>query len=284
MEHVLERTWNRRVGGWHAHVTGTPAFTQLKERLLGAASPQPSDVCVDLGAGTGFITFALAPLSASVLAVDIAPEMIQALADSAASQGLHNVTTKVCDLSQLELPEGSVDLIVSNYALHHLLDAQKRLLVARAARWLRPGGRIVIADMMFGRGGSDRDREILRQKAASLARKGPGGWWRIAKNVVRLGLGVGQEHPASPQVWERALRDAGFADVSFQPVVAEAGLIIGRLNADRARKVRSDSRPARKVRADSRPAREVRADSRPAREVRADSRAARNAARVPTAG
>jgi len=80
---------------------------------------------------------------------------------------------------------------------------------------------------MFGRGASQRDRDILRQKVVALAAKGPGGWWRIAKNLVRYGLGVGQEHPATPEFWQAALRDAGFADVGFHPVVAEAGIVSG---------------------------------------------------------
>jgi len=111
--------------------------------------------------------------------------------------------------------------------LHHLVDADKRDLVARSVQWLRPGGRLVIADMMFGRGASQRDRQILHQKVVALAAKGPGGWWRIAKNLTRYGLGVGQEHPATPEFWQAALRDAGFTDVAFQPVVAEAGIVRG---------------------------------------------------------
>ena len=96
--------------------------------------------------------------------------------------------------------------------------------MARAARWLRPGGRLVIADMMFGRGATPRDRAILRQKVIALAIKGPGGWWRIAKNLARYGLGVGHEHPATPEFWQAALRDAELREVGFQPVVAEAGI------------------------------------------------------------
>jgi SAM-dependent methyltransferase len=133
----------------------------------------------------------------------------------------------VCDLKDFRLPDASADLIVSSYALHHLINADKRALVDRAAGWLRPGGRLVIADMMFGRGGSERDRAILRQKAAALAAKGPGGWWRIAKNLGRYGLGIGQEHPAPRELWTRALRDACFAEVEFEPIVAEAGLVHG---------------------------------------------------------
>ena len=224
---ALEREWDKRVEQWHTHVTSAAAFEKVLDGLLDLAAPQAADECVDLGAGTGFVTTAIAPLVSSVLAVDISPAMAKSLAERAADAGLGNVLTEVSDLNNLQLPAGSADLIVSSYALHHLADSGKRELVAQAATWLRPGGRLVIADMMFGRGGSPRDRRILHQKVIALAAKGPGGWWRIAKNLARYGLGVGQEHPATPEFWQAALRDAGFTDVQFQPVVAEAGLVRG---------------------------------------------------------
>jgi ubiquinone/menaquinone biosynthesis C-methylase UbiE len=224
---ALERKWDKRVEQWHSHVTSAAAFEKVLDRLIEVASPQPADACVDLGAGTGFVTTALAPLVSSVLAVDISPAMAESLAERAVEAGLGNVATEVADLKELQLRPASADLLVTNYALHHLVDADKRALVARAVTWLRPGGRFVIADMMFGRGGSQRDREILHQKVIALAAKGPGGWWRIAKNLGRYGLGVGQEHPATPEFWQAAMRDAGFTEVRFEPVVAEAGIVRG---------------------------------------------------------
>ena len=224
---TLEKKWDRRVEKWHSHVTSATAFAQVLERLIRLSSPEPTDACVDLGAGTGFVTTALAPQVSSVLAVDISTAMAASLAERAAHDGMANVSTEVCDLRDFQLGPASVDLVVSSYALHHLPDAEKQALVTRAARWLRPGGRLVVADMMFGRGGSQRDRQILRQKVIALAAKGPGGWWRIAKNLTRYGLGVGHEYPASPEFWQRALRDAGLVAVGFQPVIAEAGLVRG---------------------------------------------------------
>ena len=223
----LERQWDKRVEQWHSHVTSAAAFEKVLAGLLDRAMPRPSDACVDLGAGTGFVTTALAPKVSSVLAVDISAAMARSLAGHAAEANLTNVSTEVADLSGFDLAPASTDLIVSSYALHHLVDADKRALVARSMSWLRPGGRLVIADMMFGRGGSQRDRQILHQKVVALAAKGPGGWWRIAKNLARYGLGVGQEHPATPEFWQDALRDAGFTDVVFEPVVAEAGIVRG---------------------------------------------------------
>jgi ubiquinone/menaquinone biosynthesis C-methylase UbiE len=223
----LVRKWDRSVTQWHSHVTSSVGFEKVLDRLMDMSDPRPADACVDLGAGTGFVTTALAPLVGSVLAVDISPAMAASLDERAAQAGLGNVRTQVADLKDLRLPPASADLIVTNYALHHLRDPDKRALAAEAAQWLRPGGRIVIADMMFGRGGSQRDRQILRQKVAVLAAKGPAGWWRIAKNLGRYGFGVGQEHPATPQFWQAALRDAGFTDITFEPIVAEAGIIRG---------------------------------------------------------
>lgn len=223
----LARIWDRRVASWHTHVTSTSGFDKLRDRLLAIAGPGPADACVDLGAGTGFVALALAPLAGSVLAVDISPVMTQSLAAHAAQAGLRNVRTQVADLRTFQLPAASVDLVVSSYALHHLRNEDKRALAAEAARWLRPGGRIVVADMMFGRGATRRDREILREKATVFAVRGPAGWWRIAKNLARYGLGVGHEHPAAPQFWQLALRDAGFTDVRFEPVVTEAGIVSG---------------------------------------------------------
>jgi len=160
---TLERKWDKRVKQWHSHVTSAVAFEHLLKDMMEIAAPRPADSCVDLGAGTGFVTMALAPLTSSVLAVDISSAMASALAERAAQDGLGNVSTQVADLSEFQLQPASSDLVVSSYALHHLVDADKRALVTRSAQWLRPGGRLVIGDMMFGRGASQRDRDILQR-------------------------------------------------------------------------------------------------------------------------
>src|ERR1700726_5164341 len=185
---TVSQRWDKRVGQWHDHVNSAAAFGKVLARILDLSQPQPSDVCVDLGAGTGFVTTALAPLVAWVHAVDISPAMTEALAGRTADAGLANVSTEVTDLKDFRLPPSYADLIVSSYALHHLADADKRALTARAAQWLRPGGGLVIAEMVFGRGGSRRDRAILRQKVAVLAAKGIGGWGGMGQELTRHGL------------------------------------------------------------------------------------------------
>jgi len=104
---TLEPEWDRRVGKWHSHVTSAAAFSQVLDHLIRLSSPDPADACVDLGAGTGFVTTALAPVVSSVLAVDISAAMAAALAERAARDGLPNVSTQVGDLRQFDLPRPS---------------------------------------------------------------------------------------------------------------------------------------------------------------------------------
>lgn len=220
--------WNSRVGSWTGQVEQSPAFLQVRQALLEMADPRADDRCVDLGAGSGFVALRLAPQVASVLAVDVAVEMLASLQEQAQRLDIANVTVQICDMTQLRLTPASVDLVVSSYALHSLTHQEKRRLLREIHLALKPGGRLVVADMMLGRGFSPRDREIVLDKARRLARRGPAGLWRLVRNAVQLTLGVGENRPATPGWWSTALAEAGFTDVRFHDVVAEAGVIAGR--------------------------------------------------------
>ena len=220
------RVWSGRVASWDNH--GSANLTTVTAAVLAVAGVQPGDAVVDLGAGNGQLSLPLAQLGARVLGVDVSPGMVSALRSEALRRDLPMLEAITMPIEELDLPAGSVDLVVSSYALHHLRDPDKAKLVQAAARWLRPGGRIVIADMMFGRGGSQRDREIIKLKLLTLARKGPGGWWRITKNVVRYLVRV-QECPISMDAWTALLRAAGFTSIAASGIVAEAGLVSAQL-------------------------------------------------------
>jgi ubiquinone/menaquinone biosynthesis C-methylase UbiE len=161
-----------------------------------------------------------------VLAVDVSPAMVKRMESEAARAGVTTLEGLAMPIEELSLPDESVDLVVTSYALHHLRDADKARLVSSAFRWLRPGGRLMIADMMFGRGGSSADRAIIKSKVAALARKGPGGWWRIAKNAARYQLRM-QERPVSMEAWTGMLTRSGFEGITGTTIVAEAGLVVG---------------------------------------------------------
>lgn len=219
--------WDARVDSWEEQVESSAAFARVREAVLDRAAPRPGDRCVDLGAGSGFLTLPLAGRVQSVVAVDLAPQMLTRLASRAAAAGLQNVQTKVDDLTTTRFAASSLDLVVSSYALHSVPHRDKLALLRHAHQWLAPGGRIVVVDMMLGHGGSGRDRSIAAAKIRSLAARGPAGWWRAVRNTAQLGLGVGENRPASPDWWVAALQQSGFTQVCQTDVVAEAGLVTG---------------------------------------------------------
>ncbi|HEX9065930.1 MAG TPA: methyltransferase domain-containing protein, partial [Streptosporangiaceae bacterium] len=152
---------------------------------------------------------------------------VDRLRTNARDRGLSGVEGLALPIEELSLPAGSVDLVVTSYAFHHLRDADKGRVVEAASRWLRPGGRLIVADMMFGRGGTSQDRAIIKSKVSALAKKGIGGWWRIAKNSYRY-LVRAHERPVSVAAWTSMFTAAGLIEITTTPVVAEASMVIGK--------------------------------------------------------
>ncbi len=219
------KVWSRRVNSWDHH---TPAgLEKVTAAVIAAADARPGDRIVDLGCGTGQLSLPLAERGAQVLAIDISPQMVDRLRANARDRGLTGVEALALPVEDLSLPPGSVDLVVTSYALHHLRDADKSRVVEAASQWLRPGGRLIVADMMFGRGGTSQDRAIIRSKVSALAKKGIGGWWRIVKNSFRYLLRA-HEMPVSVAAWNSMYTAAGLTEVTATPVVAEASMVIGK--------------------------------------------------------
>jgi 2-polyprenyl-3-methyl-5-hydroxy-6-metoxy-1,4-benzoquinol methylase len=201
--------------------------------VLAAANPRPGDYVIDIGCGSGLLTLPLAESGALVLAVDSSEGLVGKLTDRARDRGLSATEVAATPIQNLSLPPASADLVVTSYAMHHLRNADKDRLINAAYEWLRPGGTLVLADMMFGRGATRSDRVIIRSKFRILASRGIGGWWRIVKNGYRFLFRV-RERPVSIGAWTTMLARAGFTGITAASIVAEAGLVTGRRPADDA--------------------------------------------------
>ena len=218
--------WDERVEAWD-EVASSEAFLALRDRILELAEPERDDVAVDLGAGTGLLALALAPRVRELVAVDISERMLERLDDAAIADGIHNVETLVADLRRLPLEDESATLVVSNYAFHHLHDTGKELALAEARRILRPGGRLVICDMMFSLSLEPRDRRLVAEKVAAMLRRGPAGVVRILRNAGRVVAGR-WEQPATPEAWEQMLVARGFENVRIELLEHEAAVAVAR--------------------------------------------------------
>ena len=98
----------------------------------------------DLGCGTGQISHSISPFVRRVVAVDSSPAMLEAA--RARLDGLHNVETREGELESLPVADGELDAAIAFLVLHYVSDPAEAL--AQAARALRPGGRLLVVDMM----------------------------------------------------------------------------------------------------------------------------------------
>lgn len=218
------RRWQRHAAAWEDHAVR--GLESVVEAVIAETGRSRLGVVVDIGCGGGALALKLAGRAERVVAVDVSPAMLEILEERATASALANVQSCCESIEGFDMAESSADLVVSNYALHHLLDRDKQLFVNKAAAWLRPGGKLVIGDMMIGRGLTQEDRTIIAGKARVLAARGPGGWWRLVKNGWRL-LSHTIERPVPVSSWTRILHQAGFVDVTGRRVVSEAAIVAG---------------------------------------------------------
>jgi len=116
------------------------ALAEVLLRLL------PPLVIADLGAGEGTLSLLLAQRAERVIAVDSSEKMVEYGRETAKRHGVENVEYRHGDLEELPLADEEADIALLHQSLHHALHPQKA--VEEAWRILRPGGRIVILDLL----------------------------------------------------------------------------------------------------------------------------------------
>jgi ArsR family transcriptional regulator len=125
----------------------------LAETLLKLMPPM---VIADLGAGEGTFSQLLAQRARQVIAIDNSPKMIEYASSIARQNGVANLEFRLGDLESPPIQDESVDLALFSQALHHALRPDRA--VKAAMQILRPGGRIVVLDLL--RHGFEEAREL----------------------------------------------------------------------------------------------------------------------------
>ena len=170
---------------------------------LGSGNPvahadlQEGETVLDLGSGGGIDSFLASEKvgpSGKVIGVDMTPEMVTRARANARKGGYTNVDFRLGEIESLPVADATVDVIISNCVLN--LSPERDRVLTEALRVLKPGGRLVISDLVCDVPIPARLREKAESVTACLPveREAYLGQLRAA-GFVDVGISAGQPYP-----------------------------------------------------------------------------------------
>jgi SAM-dependent methyltransferase len=128
------------------------------------------ETVLDLGSGAGadvLISAGRVGTTGKAIGLDMTDEMLELARTNAAEAGVENVEFLKGYLEDIPLPDGSVDVVISNCVIN--LAGDKHKVLAEAARVLRPGGRFAVSDVIAGDEMDDATRADMAAYTGCIA-------------------------------------------------------------------------------------------------------------------
>ncbi|MFX1538663.1 MAG: arsenite methyltransferase [Promethearchaeota archaeon] len=135
------------------------------------ASIQPGEVVVDLGSGAGVDCFLAAQKTGEtgkVIGIDMTPQMIDKARANAKQGGYTNVEFRLGEIEHMPVADNSADLIISNCVIN--LAPDKTQVFRDAYRVLKPGGRLMISDILLANDLPEVVKQALEGTASCVSR------------------------------------------------------------------------------------------------------------------
>ena len=164
----------------------------------------PDSKLIDFGAGTGWFALAAAARCQRIVALDVSPAMAAAIERRAAEQHVSNVEVVQAGFLSYEHIGEPADFAYCRNALHHLPDFWKALALGRIAAVLRPGGVLLLRDIVFSFDPSEAD-EYIGAWVDGAAANPTEGWTR-----AELETHLREEFSTFTWLLEPMLERAGF--------------------------------------------------------------------------
>ncbi len=134
------------------------------------ASLREGETVLDLGSGAGIDCFMAARKvgeKGQVIGVDMTPEMIKKARNNAEKGNYHNVEFRLGEIENLPVADNSVDVVISNCVIN--LSPDKKKVFQEVFRVLKPGGRIMVSDMVLLKELSDELKGSIEAHVACIA-------------------------------------------------------------------------------------------------------------------
>ena len=134
------------------------------------ASLGEGEVVLDLGSGAGFDAFLAAAKvgeKGRVIGVEMTPEMLEKARTNAEKGGYDNVEFRSGEIEKLPVEDSSIDVIISNCVIN--LSPEKQKVFGEAFRVLKPGGRLMISDLVLVKELPDAIKESVEAYVGCLA-------------------------------------------------------------------------------------------------------------------